>query len=180
MKAAITSAQQAGGLRQLKKLETMRHVQLTALGLFEAHGFDAVTIEEVASAARVSASTVYRPFDTKEGLVIWDEYDPVLLRALAERLRVDALGDAIERRSFDLPIASTMRRRLASSGAPAWWRITRACVRPAHRASACNDLLSHQLNNKVIAVSPPSPFYLALSSPYGPDRRSLLVLTASY
>ena len=27
--------------------------------------------------------------------MLWDEYDPVLLRALAERLRVDALGDAI-------------------------------------------------------------------------------------
>src|SRR5262249_2118490 len=95
MKAAITSAQQAGGLRQLKKLEAMRHGQLTAFGLFEAHGCDAVTIEEVASAARVSAPTIYRHFGTKEGLVLWDEYDPVLLSALAERLRVDALGDAI-------------------------------------------------------------------------------------
>jgi AcrR family transcriptional regulator len=95
MKVAITNPQQAGGLRQLKKLETMRHVQLTALGLFEAHGFDAVTIEEVASAARVSAPTIYRHFGTKEGLVLWDEYDPVIRHALGERLRVDPLADAI-------------------------------------------------------------------------------------
>src|SRR5262249_52601064 len=95
MKVAISSRQQAGGLRQLKKLETMRHVQLTALGLFEKHGFDTVTIEEIAKAARVSAPTIYRYFSTKEGLVLWDDYDPLLLRALAERLRVDALGDAI-------------------------------------------------------------------------------------
>jgi len=94
MKAAITSAE-TGGLRQRKKLETMRHVQVTALGLFEAHGFDAVTIEDVAKAALVSAPTIYRHFGTKEGLVLWDEYDPVLLSSLAKRLRTDAFGDAI-------------------------------------------------------------------------------------
>ena len=83
------------GLRQLKKLATMRHVQLTALGLFEARGFDAVTIEEVARKALVSAPTIYRHFRTKEALVIWDEYDPVLLRSLAQHLRTGALGDGI-------------------------------------------------------------------------------------
>jgi AcrR family transcriptional regulator len=97
MKVNIAIGQPAGGLRQLKKLETMRHVQLTAIGLFEARGLDAVTIEEVASAARVSAPTIYRHFGTKQGLVLWDEYDPVILRALGTlgQLRADALGDAI-------------------------------------------------------------------------------------
>jgi AcrR family transcriptional regulator len=73
----------------------MRHVQLTALGLFEVHGFDAVTIEDVARASLVSEPTIYRHFGTKEGLVLWDEYDPLLLSALGDRLRADALGDAI-------------------------------------------------------------------------------------
>jgi AcrR family transcriptional regulator len=95
MKVTITNHRRSGGLRQVKKLETMRHVQLTALALFEGRGFDAVTIEEVARAAGVSAPTIYRHFGTKEGLVLWDEFDPVLLRGLAERLQADALGDAI-------------------------------------------------------------------------------------
>jgi AcrR family transcriptional regulator len=94
MTAAINTAPVVG-LRQAKKLEAMRSVQLTALGLFEARGFDAVTIEEVAKAGRVSAPTIYRHFGTKEGLVLWDEYDPVLLQSMSERLRTDALGDAI-------------------------------------------------------------------------------------
>jgi AcrR family transcriptional regulator len=94
MKAAITS-EQPSRLRQLKKLETMRQVQLTALELFEAHGFDAVTIEDIAKAALVSAPTIYRHFGTKEGLVLWDEHDPVLLRSLAKLFRRDALGHAI-------------------------------------------------------------------------------------
>jgi AcrR family transcriptional regulator len=95
MRAAVTREQRAGGLRQLKKHETMRRVQLTALGLFEAHGFDPVTIEDIAKAAVVSAPTIYRHFGTKEGLVLWDEYDPLLLRALGECLRPETLGDAI-------------------------------------------------------------------------------------
>ena len=95
MIAAINAVSQPGDLRHLKKVAVMRHVQLTALGLFEAHGFDAVTIEEVAKAALVSAPTIYRHFGTKEGLVLWDEFDPLLLRSLGERLRTDALGDAI-------------------------------------------------------------------------------------
>jgi AcrR family transcriptional regulator len=95
MKVTVKQAPQPGGLRQRWKVATMRHVQLTALGLFEACGFDAVTIEEVAKAALVSAPTIYRHFGTKEGLVLWDEYDPAILRMLGERLRKDALGDAI-------------------------------------------------------------------------------------
>jgi len=95
MIAAINAVSQPGDLRHLKKVAVMRHVQLTALGLFEAHGFDAVRIDEVAKAALVSAPTIYRHFGTKEGLVLWDEYDPVILRSLGERLRTNALGDAI-------------------------------------------------------------------------------------
>jgi AcrR family transcriptional regulator len=81
--------------RARKKLETMRYVQLTALGLFEVRGFDAVTIEDVARASMVSAPTIYRHFGTKESLVLWDEYDPMLFHALAGRLRSESLVDAI-------------------------------------------------------------------------------------
>jgi AcrR family transcriptional regulator len=95
MRVTVKPSPRPAGLRQRNKVAAMRHVQLTALGLFEAHGFDAVTIEEVAEATLVSAPTIYRHFGTKEGLVFWDEYDPVILRMLGERLRKDALGDAI-------------------------------------------------------------------------------------
>src|SRR5262249_29056661 len=95
MTVTITSRAPPGGLRQLKKLDTMRHVQLIALGLFEERGFDTVTIEEIASSARVSAPTIYRHFGTKEGLVLWDEYDPLLLRALRDCLPAETLSDAL-------------------------------------------------------------------------------------
>jgi AcrR family transcriptional regulator len=60
------------GLRERKRRDAMRHVQQVALDLFDEHGFDAVTIEQVAAAAAVSPSSVYRYFGTKEGLVLYD------------------------------------------------------------------------------------------------------------
>lgn len=70
------------GLRARKKIAAMERIQDTALDLFEARGFDAVTVEEVAEAAEVSPRTVYRYFGTKENLVIWDEFDEVELSPL--------------------------------------------------------------------------------------------------
>lgn len=69
------SAPPAPGLRERKKAATMHHVQRIALTLFEENGFDGVTIEQIAEAADVSPSTVYRYFGTKEDLVIHDEFD---------------------------------------------------------------------------------------------------------
>jgi AcrR family transcriptional regulator len=73
----------------------MRRVQRSALDLFEAHGFDAVTVEQIAAVAEVSPPTVYRHFGTKEKIVLWDEYDPLLFAAIAERLPHDALLVAV-------------------------------------------------------------------------------------
>jgi AcrR family transcriptional regulator len=73
-------------LRAKKRIALMRHAQRAALDLFEAHGFDAVTVEQIAAAAEVSTPTIYRHFGTKEQIVLWDEYDPLLLASIAERL----------------------------------------------------------------------------------------------
>lgn len=95
MKETMTSVQAKGSLRRLRKIETMRQVQLRALELFEARGFDTVTIEDVARTTLVSAPTIYRHFGTKEGLVLWDEYDPVLLQTLRDCLRENVIDEAI-------------------------------------------------------------------------------------
>lgn len=74
------------GLRARKKAATMHRIQMVALSLFDEHGFDAVTIEQVAAAAEVSPSTVYRYFSTKEGLVVHDEYDDRVLQLVGHYL----------------------------------------------------------------------------------------------
>ena len=64
----------------------MKAAQRHAVALFTAHGFEAVTVEQVAATATVSPVSVYRWFGSKEGLVLWDEYDPGLFAAVAEHL----------------------------------------------------------------------------------------------
>ncbi|MDO5499571.1 MAG: TetR family transcriptional regulator [Propionibacteriaceae bacterium] len=76
----------AESLRDRKKAATMRHVQAVAMDLFDERGFEAVKVEDVAAAAEVSPSTVYRYFGTKEGLVLHDEHDDLLFGAVAEAL----------------------------------------------------------------------------------------------
>lgn len=88
------------GLRERKKHATMHAVQAVALDLFEEHGFQRVTVEQVAEAASVSPSTVYRYFATKEGLVLRDEFDDQILESMATLLNegsnpVDALMAAL-------------------------------------------------------------------------------------
>lgn len=69
-------------LRERKKLKAMRRIQKVALELFDAHGYNNVTIERIAAEAEVSPSSVYRYFGTKEQIVLHDEYDPKAIRAL--------------------------------------------------------------------------------------------------
>ncbi|MEW2576883.1 TetR/AcrR family transcriptional regulator [Streptomyces syringium] len=60
-------------LRERRRSETRRLVQAHAVRLFTDHGYDAVTVADVAEAAGVSAMTVYRHFPTKEDLVLIDQ-----------------------------------------------------------------------------------------------------------
>ncbi|MCP5024991.1 MAG: TetR family transcriptional regulator [Actinomycetia bacterium] len=73
-------------LRQRNRLQAMRLVQVTAVDMFEAEGFDATTIEAIANACGVSPSTIYRHFSTKENIVLWDERDLIIDAELGERL----------------------------------------------------------------------------------------------
>lgn len=74
------------GLRERKKRAAMRHIQQTAIRLFQEQGFDQVTVEQVAETAEVSPSSVYRYFRTKEGLVLHDEHDDQLLEVVIREL----------------------------------------------------------------------------------------------
>lgn len=84
------------GLRERKKARAMRQIQEVALALFLERGFDQVTVEQVAAAAEVSPSTVYRYFGTKEGLMFHDEFDDTAIGAVVAMLETDVpLADLV-------------------------------------------------------------------------------------
>ena len=58
------------GLRERRHLETKQLLVKTAFDLFVERGFTNVTMDEVAQAAGVSRSTLYRRFPAKEDLVL--------------------------------------------------------------------------------------------------------------
>jgi len=66
------------GLRERKKAQTRAAIQRHALHLFQEAGYAATTMEQIAAAAEVSPSTLYRYFPTKEDLVLQDDFDPFL------------------------------------------------------------------------------------------------------
>ncbi len=89
------------GLRERKKLQTRRHIFEAARRLFDEHGFDAVTVADVARAADVSEVTVINYFPTKEdlfygGMQFFEEQliEAVRIRAKGESA-IDALRHAL-------------------------------------------------------------------------------------
>ncbi|MFD9126263.1 TetR/AcrR family transcriptional regulator [Kitasatospora sp. NPDC059571] len=64
------------GLRELKKQQTRTAIADIATGLFAEHGFDRVTVAEVARAAGVAVNTVFNYFPAKEDL-FFDRQDEV-------------------------------------------------------------------------------------------------------
>jgi AcrR family transcriptional regulator len=75
----------------------MRRIQEVALDLFDGHGYDQVTIEQIAEGAMVSPSSVYRYFGTKEQVVLYDDFDL-------------ELADVVEAELADHPPLEAVRR----------------------------------------------------------------------
>ena len=55
--------------RDRKRLRTLEHIARTAAALFEAHGFETVTMEQIASTADVAKGTLYNHFPVKEAVL---------------------------------------------------------------------------------------------------------------
>ncbi|WP_037901313.1 TetR family transcriptional regulator [Streptomyces sp. NRRL S-350] len=58
------------GLRERKKERTRQAISEAAIALFLEHGFDQVSVADVAAAAEVSKPTLFSYFPTKEDLVV--------------------------------------------------------------------------------------------------------------
>jgi AcrR family transcriptional regulator len=73
------------GLRERKKLKTREAIQSEAMRLFQKYGYEETTIEQIAAGAEISPSTFFNYFPTKEDVVLYDAYDPMLASLMLDR-----------------------------------------------------------------------------------------------
>ncbi|MGY0018318.1 TetR/AcrR family transcriptional regulator [Streptomyces sp. cg35] len=101
MAASAQTSEPKLGLRERKKLKTRLAIREATYRLILEQGYDATTVEQIAEAAEVSPSTVFRYFPTKEDIVLTDEFDPILERELrarpADEPIVESLRHVIDR-----------------------------------------------------------------------------------
>ncbi len=92
---ADTAPPRRPGLRERKKLKTRIAIRTAAYRLIAEQGYEATTVEQIAEAAEVSPSTVFRYFPAKEDIVITDEYDPLMESALRARPADEPLVESL-------------------------------------------------------------------------------------
>jgi len=75
------------GLRSRKKAKTRLAIEDAALDLFDEHGYDAATVDQIADRAEVSTTTFFRYFPSKAEVVLSDHGQqlPSLHQAILDR-----------------------------------------------------------------------------------------------
>jgi AcrR family transcriptional regulator len=73
------------GLRERKKQKTREAIQREAMRLFQRYGYEETTIEQIAAGAEISPSTFFNYFPSKEDVVLYDAYDPMLASLMLDR-----------------------------------------------------------------------------------------------
>ena len=76
----------------------MRLTQRKAMELFQARGFDDVTVGEIAAEVGMAASTLYRHFATKESIVLWDEHESAIEDALERERQVILDSEEVQKK----------------------------------------------------------------------------------
>ncbi|WP_036169418.1 TetR/AcrR family transcriptional regulator [Massilia sp. 9096] len=117
-----------GQVREEKKRETRQRISDVATALFFERGFDAVTVEEIADAAKVSKMTIFNYFARKEELIL-DREDDLTLLPLRQALRgraqgqsaADVLRACVRALTETQPVIYHVDRHTLD-----WWRIVQA------------------------------------------------------
>jgi AcrR family transcriptional regulator len=126
-------------LRERKKLKTRENIKREAFRLFTERGFDATSVEQIAAAAEISASTFFRYFPTKEDVVLDDDYDSALAEALRSRPADESVIDALRN-----ALKGALSQMLAEDRADLLFRTRLAASVPSIRARSLEDQLDSQ------------------------------------
>jgi AcrR family transcriptional regulator len=140
---SIAVAEAGLGLRERKKLRTRQAIREAARRLIDERGYDSTTVEQIAAAAEVSPSTVFRYFPSKEHIVLADDYAQFSMAFLRERPAHEPPLAALR------AVVTEMVRRLAEDFSEEYrWR--RQLVR---RVPAIRALVGEEQDRWVESVS---------------------------
>lgn len=86
-----------GSLRELTREAVRHHIAQLALDLFSEHGFEQVTVEQIAAAAGISPRSFHRYFTAKEDAVLGDatRWADALRSALLQRPAAESPWEAL-------------------------------------------------------------------------------------
>lgn len=146
------------GRRERKKAEVRQRISDAATALFLRHGFDQVSVSEIAEAADVARPTVFAHFPRKEDL-FFDRYPEVssqLTRAIRER----PAGKSAVSVLCDTIVAAAQAGQ-APYGMQAdmipWWRTVAASRSLQARARELADQLSAELAQVMASTGTAEP-----------------------
>ncbi len=82
-------AEASDGLRERKKVRTRSAIENAALDLFEAQGYEATTVEQIAAKVEVATATFFRYFPTKAEVLVGNNNRqlPAMTQAILDRPR---------------------------------------------------------------------------------------------
>ena len=156
----------SGDLRERKRTRTRLMIQAEALRLFAEKGYAGTTIEDIAFAAAISPRTFFRYFPTKEDVVIWDEYDPIVVELVATR-------------PADEPPAEAVRAIAREAVAAAYRRGAEQLLLRARLLSSVPELRARMLERQAAAADLLASL-LAKRRGLPPDQLNLRVITSAF
>jgi AcrR family transcriptional regulator len=95
------------GARERRRQETRERIVDAAAELFAEHGFDSVSVMQIAKRAGVVEKTVFNHFPVKEGLVF--DADPPMRAALLDAVRRRPAGESVAAAAGSFVVAAMSR-----------------------------------------------------------------------
>lgn len=146
------------GRRERKKAEVRQRIADAATALFLRHGFDQVSVSQIAEAADVARPTVFAHFPRKEDL-FFDRYPEVagqLTQAIRERPAGKSAVSALRDTLLAVSEAGQAPYGLQADMI-AWWRTVAASRALQARARELADQLSTELAGAMAATGTAEP-----------------------
>jgi AcrR family transcriptional regulator len=146
------------GRRERKKAEVRQRISDAATALFLRHGFDEVSVSEIAEAADVARPTVFAHFPRKEDL-FFDRY-PEVAGQLTRAIRGRPAGTSAVTALRDTLVAAAQAGRAPYSMQAdmiPWWRTVAASRALQARARELADQLSTELAGAMAATGTTEP-----------------------